>query len=122
MRKRGSLRSFRDSPTRVTPSTAKTMVERVKIAVHQILEVTSEMDRLRSYPHSAAEVGSIPKPIKPKPASVRTASAALSVKINGKVRVAFLKICTIITRQCDAPTTSADSTNGSAFKRTVSAS
>src|SRR5699024_12438894 len=112
MRKRGSLRSFRDSPTRVTPSTAKTMAEPGKIAVHQIPEVKSEMDRLRSYPHSAAEAGSIPKPIKPQPASVRTASAALSVKINRKVRVAFTKICTISTRKCDVQTASEDSTNG----------
>ena len=46
----------------------------------------------------------------PSPASVRIASEALSVRISGSVRVAFLKMCRDMIRQCEAPMTRAYST------------
>ena len=63
----------------------------------------------------------MPKPRKPRPARVRIASEALSVKISGSVRVAFLKTWRHMMRMWTAPITLADSTNGSAFSRTISA-
>src|SRR5680860_1926179 len=63
----------------------------------------------------------MPKPRKPRPASVRIASEALSVKISDSVRVAFLKICRVMIRRAGAPNTFADSTKGSALSRMVSA-
>ena len=63
----------------------------------------------------------MPNPRKPRPARVRIASDAFSVKISGSVRVAFLKMCRPMMRMLEAPTTLADSTYGSAFSRMVSA-
>ena len=63
----------------------------------------------------------MPKPRKPRPASVRIASDALRVKMSGSVRVALRNTCFVMMRVREAPSTIADSTNGSALRRTVSA-
>ena len=78
------------SPTSVRPRTVSTIARPGNTPVHQMPEVVSASALFRSKPHSAAELGSMPKPRKPRPASVRIASEALSVKISGRVRVAFL--------------------------------
>src|SRR5699024_10145792 len=91
-RRRGTLRSFIDSPTRVMPSTVSTMAMPGNTEVHHTPDVTSGSALLRSYPHSDAEVGSMPNPRNPSPARVRIASEELSVKISGSVRVALRKM------------------------------
>ncbi len=48
VRRRGSLRSLTDSPTRVTPSTASTIARPGNSPVHQIPLVASDMARFRS--------------------------------------------------------------------------
>src|SRR6185312_9516658 len=120
VRSRGSARSLRLSPTRVMPSTTSTIASPGKIEVHQIPAVTSEIDLLRSKPHSAAEVGSIPKPRNPRPARVRIASDALSVKISGSVLVELRSTCRNMMRAELDPMTFADSTNASDLIRTTS--
>jgi len=77
------------SPTSVSPRTVQTMARPGKRPVHQIPEVVSASALFRSNPHSAAELGSMPKPRKPSPARVRMDSEALRVKISGRVRVAL---------------------------------
>ena len=89
--------------------------------VHQIPLVASAIARLRSYPHSEALVGSMPKPRKPSAARVRMDSEALRVKISGRVRVALRSRWVPMMRRCPVPTTFAASTKGSAFSRTTSA-
>ena len=92
------------------PSTISTMAMPGNTAVHQMPAVTSATERFRSYPHSAADVGSMPKPRKPSPASVRIASDELSVRMTGSVRVEFFSRCLVMMRHVEAPTTFADST------------
>src|SRR5699024_8249488 len=121
VRRRGSLRSLMDSPTRVTPSTARAIARPGNTPVHQMPLVASAIARLRSYPHSEALVGSIPKPRNPSAARVRIDSEAFSVKISGRVRVELRSRCVPMMRRCPVPTTFAASTNGSAFSRTTSA-
>src|SRR5699024_6207274 len=91
VRRRGSLRSLMDSPTRVTPSTARAIARPGNTPVHQMPLVASAIARWRSYPHSEALVGSIPKPRNPSAARVRIDSEAFSVKISGRVRVIFTR-------------------------------
>ena len=73
------------SPTMVMPSTTSTIARPGNTDVHQMPLEMSGNALLRSYPHSAAAVGSMPNPRKPRPASVRMASAPLSVMITGSV-------------------------------------
>ena len=112
VRSRGSARSLRLSPTRVRPRMTSTIAVPGKIDVHQIPLVTSARDLFRSKPHSAAAVGSMPKPRKPRAASVEIASEALRVRISGRVRVALRSTCRAMIRQWPAPMTIADSTKG----------
>ena len=103
------------------PSTVSTMARPGNTDVHHTPDVTSGSALLRSYPHSDAEVGSMPNPRNPSPARVRIASEELSVKISGSVRVALRKMCLEMIRAFEAPRTIADSTKGSALSRRVSA-
>ncbi|GMA93583.1 hypothetical protein GCM10025881_04070 [Pseudolysinimonas kribbensis] len=120
-RSRGSARSLRLSPMSVTPITTSTIARPGKIEVHQMPLVTSEIDLFRSNPHSAAAVGSMPNPRKPRPARVRIASELLSVRMSGSVRVELRSTCRNMTRPVLAPMTRAASTNGSDLIRTTSA-
>src|SRR5690606_15747197 len=111
MRRRGSLRSVRLSPTRVTPSTTSTIATPGNTLVHQMPLVTSCMARFRSYPHSAAAVASMPKPRKPRPARVSSASEAFRVRITGSDRVELRSTCRSRMRVVGTPITFAESTN-----------
>ena len=120
-RRRGSARSLRLSPISVMPRIVSTIAMPGGIAVHQMPAATSEIDLLRSNPHSAATVGWMPKPRKPSAASVAIASEALSVTMSGSVRVELRSTCRNMMRGVDAPITRADSTNASLLTRTTSA-
>ena len=63
----------------------------------------------------------MPKPRKPRPASVRIASDELRVRITGNVRVEFLSRCLLMMRQVEAPTTLADSMYAESLMRITSA-
>jgi hypothetical protein len=103
------------------PSTISTIAAPGKTPVHQMPLAVSERARFRSYPHSAAAVGPMPNPRKPRAARVRIASDALSVRIRGRLRVALRRTCLNMMRPVLLPLTLADSTNASALSLVASA-
>ena len=70
------------SPSSDMPVTRATIARPGNSDVHQAPVPTSVIARLMSKPHSAVRSPG-PCPRNPSPASVRTASAALTVKITG---------------------------------------